>query len=110
VRSGAPVWRAQTGFDARRNISRAFPEFPESEIARMVAGLWDNLGRVVAEYPHLRKISVFEPGGPVETHGFEHVDRGRAADDLLLRPYRQLGDRHACRRPVRDLGRPNLPR
>src|SRR5947207_4797944 len=27
---------------ARRNISRAFPE---SEIARVVAGMWDNLGR-----------------------------------------------------------------
>ena len=42
---------------ARRNLSRAFPEFPETEIARVVAGMWDNLGRVVAEYPHLRKIS-----------------------------------------------------
>ena len=38
---------------ARRNISRAFPEFPDAEIARVVAGMWDNLGQVVAEYPHL---------------------------------------------------------
>jgi lauroyl/myristoyl acyltransferase len=28
---------------ARRNLSRAFPEFPETEIARVVAGMWDNL-------------------------------------------------------------------
>ena len=60
---------------ARRNISRAFPELSETEIARVVAGMWDNLGRLAAEYPHLRKICVFEPGGRVETDGFEHVDR-----------------------------------
>jgi KDO2-lipid IV(A) lauroyltransferase len=48
---------------ARRNIGRAFPELSEIEIARVVAGRWDNLGRVVAEYPHLLKTRVFELGG-----------------------------------------------
>jgi len=43
---------------ARRNISRAFPELSGTEIARVVAGMWDNLGRLAAEYPHLRKIRV----------------------------------------------------
>ena len=52
---------------ARRNISRAFPELSETEIARIVASMWDNLGRDTAEYPHLQKICVFEPGGRVET-------------------------------------------
>src|SRR5207244_11142967 len=58
---------------------RALPGFPGTEMAGVGAGMWDNLGRVVAEYPHLRKICVFEPGGPVETRGFEHVDRAVAA-------------------------------
>src|SRR3954470_13980312 len=58
---------------ARRNISRALPELSETEIARVVAGMWDNLGRVAAEYPHLRNIRVFEPGGRVETSGLEHL-------------------------------------
>src|SRR3984893_6822100 len=69
---------------ARRNISRAFPELSGTEIGRIVTGMWDNLGRVVAEYPHLRKICVFEPGGPVETHGFEHVDRAVAAGRRMI--------------------------
>jgi KDO2-lipid IV(A) lauroyltransferase len=60
---------------ARRNISSAFPELSETEIARVIVSMWNNLGRVAAEYPHLRKIRVFEPGGRVETHGFEHVHR-----------------------------------
>ena len=69
---------------ARRNISRAFPELSETEIGRVVTGMWDNLGRVAAEYPHLRKIAVFEPGGRVETHGFEHVDRAVAAGRRMI--------------------------
>src|SRR6202011_5299011 len=69
---------------ARRNISRAFPELSETEIARVVAGMWDNLGRVAAEYPHLRNIRVFGSGGRVETNGFEHVDRAVAAGRRMI--------------------------
>jgi len=69
---------------ARRNLRRAFPGFPEIEIERIVAGMWDNLGRVAAEYPHLRKIRVFEPGGRVETHGLEHIDRAVAAGRRMI--------------------------
>jgi KDO2-lipid IV(A) lauroyltransferase len=46
--------------------------------------MWDNLGRLAAEYPHLRNIRVFEPGGRVETHGFEHVDRALAAGRRMI--------------------------
>jgi Kdo2-lipid IVA lauroyltransferase/acyltransferase len=69
---------------ARRNISRAFPELSEIEIGRVVSGMWDNLGRVAAEYPHLRNMCVFEPGGRVEAHGFEHVDRAVAAGRQMI--------------------------
>jgi len=69
---------------ARRNVCRAFPELSETEIARVVAGMWDNLGRLAAEYPHLRNIRIFEPGGRVETHGFEHVDRAVAAGRRMI--------------------------
>src|SRR6202048_5012000 len=69
---------------ARDNLQRAFPELSEAEITRIVAGMWDNLGRVAAEYPHLREIRVFAPGGRVETHGFEHVDRAVAAGRRMI--------------------------
>ena len=64
---------------ARRNIRRAFPELSESEIARVVASMWDNLGRVAAEYPHPRLRT-----GRVETHGFTHVDRAVAAGRRMI--------------------------
>jgi Kdo2-lipid IVA lauroyltransferase/acyltransferase len=63
---------------ARRNLKRALPELSDREIGRIVAEMWDNLGRVAAEYPHLREIRVFEPGGRVDTYGLEHIDRAVA--------------------------------
>jgi Kdo2-lipid IVA lauroyltransferase/acyltransferase len=69
---------------ARHNIKRAFPELSESDVAHLVARMWDNLGRVAAEYSHLRNIRVFEPGGRVETHGFEHIDRAVAAGRRMI--------------------------
>src|SRR5262245_49449231 len=69
---------------ARRNIRRAFPALSESEIAGVIHGMWRNLGRVAAEYPHLRSIRVFQPGGRVETHGFEHMDRAVAAGRRMI--------------------------
>jgi KDO2-lipid IV(A) lauroyltransferase len=64
---------------ARLNIRAALPELGEAEIETILRGMWDNLGRVAAEYPHLRKIKVFEPGGRVETRGLEHLDQALAA-------------------------------
>jgi Kdo2-lipid IVA lauroyltransferase/acyltransferase len=69
---------------ARLNIGRALPELSEAEIAQIIAGMWDNLGRVAAEYPHLREIRVFEPGGRVETRGVEHIDRAVAAGRRMI--------------------------
>jgi len=42
---------------ARRNLMRAFPDKGEQEREEILRGMWDNLGRVIAEYPHLRKIT-----------------------------------------------------
>jgi KDO2-lipid IV(A) lauroyltransferase len=69
---------------ARLNIGRALPELSPAEIAHIIAGMWDNLGRVAAEYPHLRRIRIFEPGGRVETHGFENIDRAVAAGRRMI--------------------------
>jgi Kdo2-lipid IVA lauroyltransferase/acyltransferase len=38
---------------ALRNLRRAMPENGEAENRRILSGMWDNLGRSVAEYPHL---------------------------------------------------------
>lgn len=42
---------------ALRNIERALPDLSAEEQARAIKGMWDHLGRVMAEYPHLETLS-----------------------------------------------------
>ncbi len=65
---------------ARRNLKNAFPEKSDAEINVIVRDMWDNLGRVAGEYPHLGKIDVYNPAGNVEVVGAENVDLLRDDD------------------------------
>lgn len=47
---------------ARRNLRLAMPGISRAEAERIIRGMWDNLGRVAAEYPHLGHISALESG------------------------------------------------
>jgi KDO2-lipid IV(A) lauroyltransferase len=58
---------------ARRNLRRALPALDDAAIERVVRGVWDNLGRVLAEYPHLRRLGATR----VELVGAEHLARLR---------------------------------
>jgi KDO2-lipid IV(A) lauroyltransferase len=44
---------------ARANLAAAFPGKSDAERDAIRIAMWDNLGRVVAEYPHLKKFSPF---------------------------------------------------
>ena len=66
------------------NLRRAMPELTETEIRRVVRGMWDNLGRVIGEYPHLDRFRVYEKGGRVEHVGTELVDPILAAGRPIL--------------------------
>ena len=43
---------------ARAHIKLAYPEKPSAEVESIVIAMWDNLGRVFAEYPHLETIAL----------------------------------------------------
>ncbi len=66
---------------AERNLRHAFPDRSPAEIATIVRAMWDNLGRVAAEFPHLGEIDVYAPDGRVELVGAENVDRLREDGD-----------------------------
>lgn len=42
---------------AERNLANAFPDMDEAQRKSVIKGMWDNLGRVFAEYPHLKTIA-----------------------------------------------------
>jgi KDO2-lipid IV(A) lauroyltransferase len=69
---------------ARRNLRSALPELSSPQIEAILRGMWDNLGRLAAEYPHLRKIRVFGAGSRVETTGLEHLDQVLAAGRRVI--------------------------
>jgi len=73
----------------QRNLAAAFPEKSHAEIERILAGVWDNLGRTGAEYAHLDRLWDIDPkdlavgGRIVDVVGFERVfalrDQGKPA-------------------------------
>lgn len=62
---------------ARRNLERALPELSAREAQDVIRRMWDNLGRVAAEYAHLDRFRLYDGDGRVEVIGAEHVDRLR---------------------------------
>lgn len=69
---------------ARINLRRALPELTEAETKRLVWRLWDNIGRVIAEYPHLGEIDVFAPDSRVEVVGAETISANRSDDKRYI--------------------------
>jgi Kdo2-lipid IVA lauroyltransferase/acyltransferase len=56
---------------ARQNLTRCFPEKSPAEIKKILTGMWDNLGRVMAEYSHLDTLWAT---GRIEFVGTEYAD------------------------------------
>jgi Kdo2-lipid IVA lauroyltransferase/acyltransferase len=48
----------------RANLRAAFPEKSDAELEQILRGVWDNLGRVAAEYAHLDRVSKLDPDNP----------------------------------------------
>jgi KDO2-lipid IV(A) lauroyltransferase len=61
---------------ARDNLRAAYPEKTADEMEAVLREMWDNLGRTIAEYPHLHKISMNGTNPRIEV---THVERSDAA-------------------------------
>jgi Kdo2-lipid IVA lauroyltransferase/acyltransferase len=60
-----PVTREQR--IGRANLTAAFPEKSREEIEAILAGVWDNLGRLGAEFAHLDHIWEHDPAFPEQS-------------------------------------------
>jgi Kdo2-lipid IVA lauroyltransferase/acyltransferase len=70
---------------ARQNLRTAFPEKSAAEIEQILAGVWDNLGRIAVEFAHLDEFCV-------EGVGRQTPDRITYAPEATER-YRRMLDR-----------------
>jgi Kdo2-lipid IVA lauroyltransferase/acyltransferase len=62
----------------RANLAAAFPDKSPAEIEQILRGVWDNLGRVAAEFAHIDRLQIFDP--PLNTTGdivytLDHLER-----------------------------------
>ena len=64
---------------ATKNLKAAFPEKSPEEIAAIVHAMWDNLGRVMAEYAHLDKLHMDGPDPRIEILGLDIIDAAMAS-------------------------------
>lgn len=61
---------------AERNLRLAMPELAPGERAAIIAGVWRNLGRTVAELPHLGKFTLTQEApaqGQIQVTGVENL-------------------------------------
>ena len=58
---------------ADANLRAALPELDAAARARIIRGVWDNLGRTVAELPHVPHLRQTDSGPGWEVVGAEHV-------------------------------------
>lgn len=68
--------RTRVQHHARQNLSRAFPAKSATEIAAILDEMWDNLGRVFGEFPHIGRVDVYNDPR-IEVVGREHIERLR---------------------------------
>lgn len=62
---------------AQKNLYMALPEKTPEERKKILAGMWDNLGRIAAEFPHLPNDTLLSR---VKPEGLEHIPApGKAA-------------------------------
>ncbi len=69
---------------AARNLRHAMPENSEAENRRILRGMWDNLCRAIAEYPHLARIAASASGRVQIVNGDALIERAAASQPSIL--------------------------
>ena len=67
-----------------RNLRASYPEKTDAELAAIVNGMWNNLGRVMAEYAHLDEIHSLGADPRIVLTGLEHLEAAKARGKGLL--------------------------
>ena len=67
----------------RENLKAAFPEKSPEEIERILDGVWDNLGRIGAEFAHLDHIWDYDPDHPEKDSRVEFAPRTKELFDQI---------------------------
>jgi KDO2-lipid IV(A) lauroyltransferase len=67
-----------------RNLRAAFPEKTNAEIKAILTAMWDNLGRVMAEYAHLDALHWHGADPRITLTGTEHLEEAKSRGKGVL--------------------------
>jgi len=84
---------------AKVNISLAFPEKTDKEKNKIILAMWDNLGRVIAEYSHLSEILEH-----VEIEGIEHLEQAHNSGKPAIFFSAHIGNWEICPIVAKKIG------
>jgi Kdo2-lipid IVA lauroyltransferase/acyltransferase len=69
---------------ARRNLQAAFPEWSEERLDATIAGMWENIGRYLGEFPHIARLSKDEFLEIADIQGIHHLQAATAQGGALF--------------------------
>jgi KDO2-lipid IV(A) lauroyltransferase len=78
------LYRTHLSRRARANLAAAYPEMPEKMRETTIREMWDNLGRTIAEYPHLGKLSIKGERRRIALEGLDHVEQAVASGKGII--------------------------
>lgn len=59
---------------AMRNIQMCFPRFSDAEVKETLTGMWDNLGRLAGEMPHVNSLGLYSENSHIKINHLEILD------------------------------------
>ena len=90
---------------ARRNLARAMPTLDEAAREAIILEMWDNLGRTIAEYPHIGRIWR-QREQRIETIGIENYQPMMAGDQRCIFVSGHLANWELPQCAAREYGQP----
>ncbi len=66
---------------AQKNLEMAMPELSAAQRRKILYGMWDNIGRVIGEYPHLSRHVMTQR---ITVEGLEHLQEAKYSGKAVL--------------------------
>ena len=77
-------YRTHLSDRARANLLAAYPQMSSRECDEIIGEMWNNLGRNIAEYAHLHKLSISGETPRIELAGLENYERAVATGKGII--------------------------
>src|SRR5437016_7216857 len=77
-------YRTHLSGRARANLAAAYPQMSSAERERIIREMWDDLGRNIAEYAHLGRLSIRGKTPRIELAGLENYEKAAATGKGII--------------------------